>query len=290
MQIADVAAMDTKTDKRRASLALSAMLILHIACGRDTTGPQGGTATSPGEPRSAKTAMLESGANVMQGKGPVGKIAMHLVGFHPAKEDPAMQMESHHYCDQVNEDFAQCVLYDGDGPDARLHGIEFIISEKSYATLPPAERVYWHPHNYEILSGMLRLPNLPDAAEMATLRGKINSYGKTWHVWKTGVHGQQSDALPVGPAHLAWSFNADGEAAPGMIEARDRRMDLDTAQARRARAELAPLGRPQGGVNAMKDRFPGATGAPRGVSDNGDMSTTAVPSVIVRERSGQRLP
>jgi hypothetical protein len=82
--------MDTATYERRASLALSAMLILHLACGRDTTGPQDGTATSPGEPRPAKTAMLESGANVMQGKGPVGRIAMHVVGFHPAKDDPAM--------------------------------------------------------------------------------------------------------------------------------------------------------------------------------------------------------
>jgi hypothetical protein len=53
-------------------------------------------------------------------------------------------MESHHYCDQVNEDFAQCALYDGNTAEARLHG-EYIISEKLYATLPADERPYWHP-------------------------------------------------------------------------------------------------------------------------------------------------
>jgi Protein of unknown function (DUF1264) len=262
---------------------LFSMLILGVACGRDTTEPQGATGTAPGEPRSARTAALESGANLMQGKGPVGQISMHMVGFHPAKDDPTMQMESHHFCNQVNQDVAQCVLYDGDTPEARLHGIEFIISAKLYDTLPSEEKAYWHPHNYEILSGTLRLPSLPDAAESATLRDKMNSYGKTWHVWKTGVYGQQPDALPLGPAHLAWSFNHDGEAMPGMIEARDRRMGLDTTDARRQRAEFAPLAGPQGGVDAMKGQFANTTGTLQGVRDNGDAKASLVPRVTLEE-------
>ena len=64
--------------------------------------------------------------------------------------------------------------------------------------LPPGERMYWHPHNYEVLSGELVMPGLPEQAETAALRGKVNSYGKTWHFWKTGVHGQQADPLPYG--------------------------------------------------------------------------------------------
>jgi hypothetical protein len=40
------------------------------------------------------------------------------------------------------------------------------------------EKAYWHPHNYEILSGTLRMPGLPAAAERAALRRKVNSYGK----------------------------------------------------------------------------------------------------------------
>jgi hypothetical protein len=40
------------------------------------------------------------------------------------------------------------------------------------------------------------------------MRKQMNSYGKTWHVWMSG----RGDKLPFGDAHLAWSFNADGQA------------------------------------------------------------------------------
>jgi hypothetical protein len=251
------------------------------ACGGGNTEPQGGQ-TAPGADRTGKTATLETGAAALQAKAPVERISMYLVGFHPMKADPAMQMESHHFCDQVNEDFAQCVLYDGNTRDARLHGVEYIISERLYGTLPEEERAYWHPHNYEILSGTLRMPGLPDVAEGEALKTKINSYGKTWHLWNTGVFNRQADALPLGPAHLAWSFNHDGEAHPGLIEARDARMELTTAEARERRAAWAPMARPQGGVDALAGGFPNATGAPAGVSDNGDAATRPTPTLAIR--------
>lgn len=259
----------------------TAVAVTATACGGGNTGPAEDQ-TVPGAERTPKTAALETGANIMQAKAPVEQIAMYLVGFHPAKADPQMQMESHHYCDQVNEDFAQCVLYDGNTESARLHGVEYIISEKLYATLPAEEKPFWHPHNYEILSGTLRMPGLPDAAEEEALKGKINSYGKTWHFWKAGVFGEQPDALPLGPAHLAWSFNRDGEAKPGMIEARDNRMNLNTADARQRRAEWAPLARPQAGVDAIAGSFPSAKGAPAGVADNGDTAARGVPVMVMK--------
>ena len=45
---------------------------------------------------------------------------IYLVGFHPMKDDPEMQMEAHHYCHQVNEDFAQCMLFDGNTAKANM--------------------------------------------------------------------------------------------------------------------------------------------------------------------------
>jgi hypothetical protein len=206
---------------------------------------------------------------------------MYLNGFHAAKGNPAMQMESHHYCDQVDEEFAQCVLYDGNTADARLHGVEYIISERLYDTLASDEKPYWHPHNYEVLSGTLRMPGLPDAAEKEALRGKMNSYGKTWHVWMTGLYDAKPAALPVGPPHLAWSFNHDGEAMPGMVEDRDRRMGLDSGRAREDRKDLVALAKPQGGVAAMVGRFPNAKPPIAGIEDNGDHATTPVPTVGV---------
>jgi hypothetical protein len=251
------------------------------ACGGGNSPPAAGA--PPGSDRTATTAALETGASVLQARAPVEQIAMYLDGFHVAKDDPAAQMEAHHYCNQVNEDFAQCVLFDGNTAEARLSGIEYIISERLYATLPREEKAYWHPHNYEILSGQLRMPGLPDAAEKKALERKINSYGKTWHVWMTGMHGGGGDPLPFGPARLQWSFNRDGEAAADMVASRDARLSLDTAAARKARADLAALARPQGGVNAMAPLFGQAGGAPPGVTDNGDAAAAPVPVLSLGE-------
>jgi hypothetical protein len=266
----------------RVSLGATTLFAVALtACGGGNTQPQGGE-TAPGADRTVKTAALETGANLMQTKAPVEKIAMYLNGFHVSKDDPKMQMEAHHYCNQANEDFAQCVLFDGNTNEARLMGIEYIISEKLYNTLPTEEKAYWHPHNYEVLSGTLRMPGLPDAAEKEALKTKINSYGKTWHTWMTGVHGHQPDALPFGPPHLQWSFNRDGEANSAMVQARDSRMDLNSTEARQERQDLVDLARPQGGVDAMAAAFPNAKPL-KGVTDNGDAATRPVPTFGMKD-------
>ena len=89
----------------------------------------------------------------------------------------------------------------------------------------------WHPHDYEILSGQLVAPGIPGPVEHELMEQKVNSYGKTWHVWRTGAHGQDADPLPFGEARLAWSFNRDGEARPELVAERDRRLGIDTASA-----------------------------------------------------------
>jgi len=265
-------------------LTLSALIAVTLAgCGGGNTGPRNGQ-TAPGSPETAKTRALESAANMIQSKGPVSKISMYLDGFHVSKDDPGAQMEAHHYCNQVNEDFAQCVLFDGNSADSRMTGIEYIISAKLYDTLPSGEKAYWHPHNFEVLSGQLRMPGVPEAAEKEALKGKINSYGKTWHTWMTGMYGRKNDDLPLGPARLQWSFNHDGEVPPDMVKARDQRMGLGTSDARESRADLTALAKPQGGVDAMSGEFPNAKPAMAGIADNGDKSTAAVPVFSMKMR------
>ncbi len=271
-------------DKR---MWLPVLAVVAVACGGGNTGPESAQETAPGAEQTPMTSALEAGADVLQTAAPVRQMSMYMVGFHPAKDDPAMQMESHHYCDQVNEEFAQCVLYDGNTEESRLHGLEYIISERLYEMLPAGEKAYWHPHNFEILSGTLQMPGLPDAAEKEALRTKMNSYGKTWHVWMVGMHGQEADALPVGPAHLAWSFNRDGEANPAMVRERDARMGLDSTEKREQRQDLVPLARPQGGVLAMADRFPMAKPPMAGVQDNGDAATKPVPTFAMQGAPSQ---
>jgi hypothetical protein len=230
------------------SLITCTSVLVHCAGMAQTQSP-------PGEPKSGKTSALEIGAKVLQKNAPLHGFNVYVLGFHPMKDHPEQQMEAHHFCHQMSEDFAQCTLFNGNTSAARLNGIEYIISEKLFETLPTDERKYWHPHNGEILSGQLIAPGLPAAAEKALMQQKMNSYGKTWHVWNTGHEGRPADKLPLGPAMLAWSFNRDGEALPGMVSRRDKAMGVSTAEKRKQRGELQKLARPQSGVDELKGKF-----------------------------------
>ncbi|MGJ7917316.1 OBAP family protein [Massilia sp. LXY-6] len=244
--------MDFSKRVAAAAGAAIAMSAIAIAASAQEAKPQ----VAPlGEAKAPKTRALEAGARVLQHNAPLAKFDVYLNGFHPMKDRPEQQVEAHHFCHQVNEDLAQCALFDGNTATANLNGIEYIISEKLFNTLPEEERRFWHPHNGEILSGQLVAPGIPDAAEHALMKKKMNSYGKTWHVWNTGANGKHGDSLPLGPAMLAWSFNRDGELLPGLEEARDTRMKTDTADKRKKRADLRQFARPQSGVDDLKGKF-----------------------------------
>ena len=132
----------------------------------------------------------------------------------------------------------------------------------------PNQKKYWHPHNGEILSGQLVGPNIPIVAEKALMTEKMKSYGKIWHVWNTGFFkGNPGDSLPLGKPMLAWSFNRDGEATPGLVEERDRKMGLNSTEIRKKRAELRKIANPQSGVDALKGKFGRTTEDIPGVTD-----------------------
>jgi hypothetical protein len=216
-------------------------------------------ACSKGDPPSSAT------ADTVQDLSPVRALDYYLDAFHVMKDDPSIHLEAHHYCRALSEGFDQCVLFDGNTKDAHIIGVEYIIPAELFESLPPEEKKSWHPHNYEILSGQLVMPGLSSAAEKEALRAKINSYGKTWHLWDTGHWGHPSGTkLPIGSPLLAWSYNRDGEAPAGLIEDRDKRMKIDTSEKRRERADLSVLAKPQMGVDDLRSKLPG-DGAPPGV-------------------------
>lgn len=234
-------------------IAVSCAWALVLAACSDGSQP---VVAPPGDAKRPRTEVLEAGAAMLQDNGPLARMDIHLIGFHPMKDAPDHQMEAHHFCRQVNEDFAQCALFDASAADANLSGIEYIISEKLFERLPAPERAYWHPHNAEILTGQLVAPGIPAAAEQALMRSKMNSYGKTWHTWHTRSGVQPGSELPLGPAMLAWSFNRDGEIQPGLVASRDRDLRMATDELRRDRQSLLPLARPQAGVDALRSHFP----------------------------------
>lgn len=245
------------------TLALSASLTL-LACNVEDTPPSNPEAP-PGSRKQLDTKVLEKGAEALQNLSPARSLDHYLNGFHVMKDDPSLHMEAHHYCRGLNEEFTQCVIFDGNTATSNLIGLEYIVSERLFDSLAEDEKPSWHPHNYEILSGQLVLPGVPAVAEQAALEKKLNSYGKTWHVWDTGHAGHPAaHSLPVGKPLLAWSYNRDGEAPAELVAQRDARMNIDTAEKRAQRASFAAKARPQQGVDDLKAKLPG-TAAPAGV-------------------------
>ncbi|MGZ8239301.1 MAG: OBAP family protein [Methylobacter sp.] len=241
-------------------LILSALL---AACEPDAEP----SAQPIGQEKSIKTQVLEAGAALLQTNSPLESMNIYLDGFHASKEDPNHQMEAHHFCHQVNEDFAQCALFDGNTRQANLIGIEYIISETLFTSLPEHEKKYWHPHNFEILSGQLIAPGILEVAENELMKGKMNSYGKTWLVWNSAPFGKIGDKMPLGEPSLEWSFNHNGEALPGLVEQRDQRLNVMTGELRSRRAELTSFAKPQMGVEALKGKFSRPVTSIPGVAD-----------------------
>lgn len=180
-----------------------ALLIL-LACGGENTPPR---VDVPGTEKDAKTKTLEAGAALLQDKSPISTINIYLDGFHFYSGNLQGQMEAHHYCTKVNEDLTQCVIYDGNGADARLMGVEYVVSARLFAGLPADEKALWHSHKYEVKSGTLVAPGIPDVAEHELMEKLVSTYGKTWHTWHTdnaaprcpAAHGRLHRRRPAPP-------------------------------------------------------------------------------------------
>jgi len=210
-------------------LFLPALML--IACkGSDSQSP----VATPGAPTAASTVALEKGAAVLQSKPPIGALNSYLDGFHFYSGDMKAQMEAHHYCAILSDDLIQCVIYDGNVAAAKLMGVEYIVSAKLFQTLPTEEKALWHSHVYEVKSGELIAPGLPDVAEKALMNKLVGTYGKTWHTWHTDQH----QDLPFGVPQLMMGFTADGQIDAAMMSARDARFQVSSAEKRQQRADI----------------------------------------------------
>jgi hypothetical protein len=200
-------------------------------CGGQNTGSN---VRSPGGETSARTRTLETGTALLQNKEPLEALNVYMDGFHFYNGNMSGQMEAHHYCSVLNEDLNQCVIFDGNGKDAKIMGIEYIVSRKLFESFPAEEKRMWHSHVHEVKSGQLIAPGIPQAAEHEFMEKMVGTYGKTWHTW----HTDQQRTLPTGHPQLMMGFTADSQANPQMIEERDRRFGLSSAEKRKNRADI----------------------------------------------------
>ena len=129
------------------------------------------------------------------------------MSFHFYAYDMIRKVEAHHYCTHYNEDMRQCLIYDTPEKDARLIGIEYIVTEKLFMQLPDEEKQLWNSHECEVKSGVLFLPWVPAAVQHKDLAKVCKTYGKTFHFWQF----DKGDPFPLGPRQLMMSLTVDGQ-------------------------------------------------------------------------------
>jgi hypothetical protein len=204
--------------------------------------------TGTGHP--LKHRVLDAAAGAIQRKYPLDAMSTYLNGFHMYADSMGRQVEATHFCIHLRHDLHQCVIFDSNRPDARLIGIEYIISEERFRGLPDDEKRLWHSHHYEVKSGELVAPGIPELAERAYFKDLVTTYGKTFHTWQYDRPEHQE--VPLGIPQLMMAFTADEQLDWAMVEARDRRYGVSTMQKRRDRADI-PVPTVLPGANAWQD-------------------------------------
>ncbi len=145
-------------------------------------------------------------------KAPIAEVLhcpLAFAGVHLLKEFPERSAVAYHFCKPLSDDVSQCLLYDSTGPNAKLIGTEYLVSDALYQKMPSEEKAYWHDHKHEVDAGLLRSLTQSGDAEKATLAKVRTLWGKVYHTWVSG------QAYPRGPARLFWSVTgADPYLAP----------------------------------------------------------------------------
>ncbi|GER27857.1 hypothetical protein STAS_03591 [Striga asiatica] len=198
----------------------------------------------PGEPTKTSTALLEKGTAAIQSFGPVNKIHQHLCAFHFYGHDMTRQVEAHHYCAHQNEEFRQCLIYDRPESDGRLIGLEYIVSEALFLTLPDQEKRLWHSHEFEVKSGVLFMPGVPGPIQRQDLEKAAKTYGKVIHFWQV----DRGDALPLGIPQIMMAITRDGQLYENLAEDVERRYNVKFGEEREKRVNMEG---PSQGIHPM---------------------------------------
>lgn len=228
-------------------LACASSVASACLCGTTYAQTHGPQTPAPGGPPSPRSQLLGVGAAALQTKAPLNAMNLYLDGFHFYADDMGRPVEAHHFCTHLTEELHQCTIFDSNTAEARLIGVEYIISERLFSGLDDDEKRLWHSHHYETTSGLLVMPGIPESVETAAIRSLATTYGKTWHMWQV----DRGDTLPLGIPQLMMGYTGDGQLDPALVTARDQRLGVSMEESRRARATI-PVPQPADGANSWE--------------------------------------
>lgn len=145
------------------------------------------------------------------------------------------QVEAHHFCGCNSEEMRQCLIYDSPNSDARLIGVEYIISENLFLALPDDEKPLWHSHLYEVKSGLLFMPGIPGPIERQAMDVVCKTYGKVFHFWQI----DEGHSVLLGLPQLMMAFTKDGQIDQDLLQGVEQRFGVHCDTERKNREHIS---------------------------------------------------
>lgn len=120
----------------------------------------------------------------------------HLNAVRHVFNDPALRVE--HFCKPSDKIVLVCQLYDGASANATLVGVEYIIMQGQYDSLPDREKPYWHAHRVEFRPDRAdpMMPELSPEQARAEMAKLMPTWGKVVITWNP------EDGLPSFPPQV----------------------------------------------------------------------------------------
>jgi Protein of unknown function (DUF1264) len=107
----------------------------------------------------------------------------HLNAVRHNFDDPSLRVE--HFCKPHDRVMMICQLYDSNSVNATLIGIEYIITQEQYDSLPNREKPYWHAHREELRPERAdpMMPELSPEQAQAEMAKMLPTWGKVIITW-----------------------------------------------------------------------------------------------------------
>jgi hypothetical protein len=120
----------------------------------------------------------------------------HLNAVRHNFDDPSLRVE--HFCKPHDRVMMVCQLYDSNSANATLIGIEYIITQEQYDSLPNREKPYWHAHREELRPERAdpMMPELSPEQTQTEMAKMLPTWGKVIITWIP------SDDLPSFPPQV----------------------------------------------------------------------------------------
>jgi hypothetical protein len=185
------------------------------------------------EPKSTKQKILEAGASLLQNKDPIKSFKQHLISVAFVNGQPNKQFLIHSFLNSFNDEFGHALLYDSETADAKLIGVQYIISERVFLSLPEEEKKFWYSFQYMVKHGLIVAPSLPSMAEKPLMAHLSACYGKAFLFWQT-----QQSPLPYGIPKILMGFTADGQVDELLLKELYSRSEVRPSDMLRKREKL----------------------------------------------------